>query len=182
MRYFTSDTHFGHGMVSGLRGFQNVPDHDDHIISQIADLSSKDELFILGDLQLSRDLSRLPFLPRNMDCTMHLVLGNHDAGHPHNKGYANKLATYYAFGFKSVLTHGQVSIDGTKYMLSHFPYTRDRDEPRYLSHRLPDRGYRLLHGHLHDQSRRVGNEYHVGLDAHDMQFVSQDTIVAAFAD
>jgi calcineurin-like phosphoesterase family protein len=50
-------------------------------------------------------------------------------------------------------TSAQVRIGGRDVVLSHFPYTRDREATRYPQWRLPNVGTWLLHGHTHGEER-----------------------------
>ena len=47
--FFASDTHFGHVFVGSIRGFDNVNEHDETIISNINKVVRPDDtLFIFG--------------------------------------------------------------------------------------------------------------------------------------
>jgi len=52
MRYFTADTHFGHGRIRALsnREFETGDGHDEYLLDRInSTVGEQDELFILGD-------------------------------------------------------------------------------------------------------------------------------------
>lgn len=54
-RFFTSDLHLGHRLVSEIRGFENVVDHDESIIEQWnKQVKPKDTVWILGDIAVVR--------------------------------------------------------------------------------------------------------------------------------
>ncbi len=79
MIYFTSDTHFEFpGILTkmGRKGFKNVAEHDEQILTNINNLVKKtDTLYILGDFAFTR-----PHYYRNLiQCdNVKFVIGNHD--------------------------------------------------------------------------------------------------------
>lgn len=90
---------------------------------------------------------------------------------------AHKWIDDYHDVFEYVAPYARIKIDREDVMLSHFPYTKDRHEARYMQYRLRDEGKWLLHGHTHQaEQRREGREIHVGLDAWDLTPVSLGTI------
>jgi calcineurin-like phosphoesterase family protein len=164
----------GHKLVSGLRGFENVPEHDEVILRNLrAAVREGDDLWILGDIAFDGWESRIGALSA-LPCRKHLVLGNHDRAHPLNSRAHEYLA---AFGrvFDTVQTFACLNYEGTRFLLSHFPYDGDsHGEDRESQWRLRDEGRVLLHGHTHAQEKfsrsALGTpQLHVGLDAWDLK-------------
>lgn len=91
MRYFTSDTHFGHPLVTALRGFLNNgklrAEYLDIWQTQtrtaahawIKQYVHDDELWILGDLSYRCTVEHTLECLRRINCQhLHLIIGNHD--------------------------------------------------------------------------------------------------------
>lgn len=193
--FFTSDLHFGHRKVAGLRGFgehcTSVAEHDAAIRDGWrARVEETDVVYILGDLSAGgravteNSLGELFELPGGK----RLIAGNHDPAHPMNRD-AWKWTKAFAEVFEHVAPFARVRVLGREVMLSHFPYERDRGPMRYAQYRLRDEGLPLLHGHTHGTERltvlnraegpRV--EVHVGVDAWGLSPVS-DVAVALLLD
>jgi calcineurin-like phosphoesterase family protein len=116
----------------------------------------------------------------------HLISGNHDPVHPfHRDSY--KLYEKWMYAFTSIQPFLRRKLGGKYFLMSHFPYMGTGAEghgaeDRYPQFRLPDMGLPLLHGHTHGHEKHHNSdggspELHVGLDAWDLQLVSQDTIL-----
>lgn len=164
--WFTSDPHFGHRMVAGLRGFAGPDEHDAHLIDRWSRRVGKnDQVWVLGDLTVSSPAKALDII-RGLPGTKHLIAGNHDGCHPMHRD-SHKRVKPYLDAFASVQSAARRRILGKEVLLSHFPYSKDRHEARYLQWRLRDEGAWLLHGHTHGQERIDGREIHVGVDAWD---------------
>lgn len=162
MRYYTSDLHLGHALVAETRGyFGDVSEHDTAVLDSLRDeLNPKgDQLWILGDLSggskrmTERALDLLAALP----FPKHLILGNHDPGHPMHRD-AWKWQRRYLDVFESIqpFARQRFTVDDFRHevMLSHFPYDGDHtEEARYSQYRLRDCGRWLLHGHTHSRGR-----------------------------
>lgn len=194
--YFTSDLHLGHRLVAGLRGYEGrAIDHDDRIrFGWEMRVGPKDDVWVLGDLAASSPTYALEFIA-TLPGRKHLVAGNHDRCHPMHRDAHNWQRRYLEV-FDSVQPFARRRIDGRDVLLSHFPYTRDRGEPRHVQWRLRDEGSWLLHGHTHGQERVTitppipgteflfgpAREIHVGVDARDMMPVSLDEIAKEMRD
>lgn len=171
--WFTSDLHFGHTKVAEHRGFADSDDHDNYLRWMWnRTVMPFDTVWVLGDLSSGskskedRALDILSELPG----TLHLISGNHDSIHPmHSKAYKRQAAFNEVFA--SVSPFARKKVNGQEYLLSHFPYKRDRGAARHTQYRLPDEGLPLLHGHVHTADQRVGRELHVGLDAWGLQLM-----------
>lgn len=81
--YFTSDQHFGHKMVAGLRGYDEakVHEHDEMLIEAwSARVKPGDVVFCLGDFMLPYHEEYATKLLRQLNGTKQLIIGNHDTG------------------------------------------------------------------------------------------------------
>ncbi|ERB55322.1 hypothetical protein N806_29820 [Rhodococcus sp. P27] len=169
--WFTSDLHLGHEKLAELRGFDTIEEHDTAVIESLNDyLRDEDTLFILGDLSAGTgggEVHALGLLEDELaPVDTHLILGNHDRAHPMHRKWVEGQRQLRAWNvFDTVSTFGSVRVNGGQVLLSHFPYTRDRAESRYMQWRLRDEGLPLIHGHLHTEDRFVGREIHIGWDA-----------------
>ncbi len=183
--WLTSDPHLGHRLMAARRGFGgDVGAHDAAVVAALrAAVGPDDHLWVLGDLTM-----RLPEYAcerfRAVPGHLHLVLGNHDAGHPMHRG-AHNLQRRYLGVFESVAMAATLRWEGGPVLLSHFPYRADRGPgpARFPQWRLPDLGGLLLHGHTHLPARRTSDhEVHVGLDAWGLAPVRLADAVAALKD
>ena len=176
-----SDDHFGHRKVSELRGFPTPAHHNIALVERHNDLVRPDDIvWFHGDL--SAGGSKATHEALHWIDLMHgrkrLIYGNHDPGHPMNRDAWKWQKTYLAH-FESAQPFARVSIDETRALLSHFPYTADRNEQRYGQYRLRNEGMWLIHGHLHSKDTITSSrEIHVGLDAWGLNPVSADQIKA----
>jgi calcineurin-like phosphoesterase family protein len=183
--FYTSDPHFGHKRVSELRGFDNIEEHDSHLIEQWdKHVKPDDTVWILGDLCMS-DLDGALHIMKFLNGKKHLIWGNHDVGSPIHKG-AFKHQRQYLEVFETVQPYAKIKLNGQYVVMSHYPYlgtgADHTTEARYSQWRLPDEGLALMHGHVHntDQlhySDKGTPQIHVGLDAWDLAPVSINTII-----
>lgn len=179
--WFTSDLHLGHRKVAELRGFDSVISHDLAIAEAwMAVVQPDDQVWVLGDLtsgsngQLAPALTLLDALPGEK----HLIAGNHDQVHPMNRD-SHKWQRRFLGTFDSVQPFARRKVAGRSVLLSHFPYERDRDEPRYTQYRLRNEGLWLLHGHTHGTEQLTTGFTHkvtgVDLDAYAFQHTYMPT-------
>jgi calcineurin-like phosphoesterase family protein len=172
--YFTADPHFGHKLVSGLRGFNDTESHDNAIMDNWENtVGPNDTVYVLGDLALGFWKEAIGLITE-LPGYKHLIVGNHDMCFPgHRQSY--KYQRRYFLAFESVQSFARLKIAGRYVFLSHFPYVTDGTdmEPRHMQYRLPDLGHFLLHGHTHSNKKVTSDhEIHVGLDAWDLKPVS----------
>jgi calcineurin-like phosphoesterase family protein len=192
--WFTSDLHFGHRKVAEVRGFETTEQHDEALVDHWEDrVRDADDVWILGDLAASSPTYALGVLAA-LPGRKHLISGNHDRTHPMHRDAHNWQRRYLEV-FESVQPFARRRIEGEEVLLSHFPYERDRAEPRHLQYRLRDEGLPLLHGHTHGRERltttlvedaqglsvRTRVEVHVGLDAWGLQLIPLSTIAELLA-
>jgi calcineurin-like phosphoesterase family protein len=180
--WLTSDLHLGHRLVANHRGFGEDTDAHDHevCLRWARTVQPDDQVWVLGDLCLTNPERALD-LVRNLPGRKHFIAGNHDAVHPMHR-HSHRYQREWMRVFDSVQPFGRLRVDGQDVLLSHFPYSKDRHEARYMQYRLRDEGAWLLHGHTHGKERREGREIHVGLDAWDLAPVNLGTIVDLMRD
>jgi len=177
--WFTSDTHFDHQLVGGLRGFDSPGEHDAAVVANWnAVVRPDDTVWHLGDVGMGR-LSRFAEWIGMLHGEIHLITGNHDACAPIHRGAHKHQRQWLSTGFASIQAYARLRINGKSVLLSHFPYRGSGDhtaEERYTQYRFVDDGNWLLHGHTHSTERQQGRQVHVGLDAWGLKPVSVDTI------
>lgn len=194
MRYFTSDTHYGHQNIIGFcaRPYQQVTDMNADLVTRAAEmLSAKDELWHLGDVALGTLDRTLTHLAR-IEADVTLVAGNHDRCHPCNGRRSERYVEVYRDRCRLadlVLTNASLTLsNGAKVHVSHFPYAdpalngqEDRHgqvvADRFAPWRVVDDGSWLLCGHVHDSWRQKGRMINVGVDAWGGRPVSETRIV-----
>lgn len=131
--FFTADLHLGHRLAARLRGFSDLDDHDDMVISKVsAGLSKRTKLFILGDVCFARDLGRLNEIPG----LKAIVLGNHDRA----------KAQKYLDVESVVDLHG--ALQYRRFLCTHVPI-HPQELMRFRAN---------LHGHLHIGGQTGGPE------------------------
>jgi calcineurin-like phosphoesterase family protein len=197
--WFSSDTHFLHAMVAGLRGFTGSAEHDETVIDRWNKLVRPDDLvWHLGDVGLGNETRVLEQAAR-LNGRKQLITGNHDPCWPGRRD-SRKRQRYWLDVFESVQAFAKTRIGGQSVLLSHFPYEGDHTGlDRATQFRLRDEGEWLIHGHTHLQnrlgpnpryltlmdpatggpgaSRPLGREVHAGLDAWDLRPVSEAAIL-----
>jgi calcineurin-like phosphoesterase family protein len=201
--WFTSDTHFCHGMVAGLRGFTSATGHDETLIERWNAVVRPDDLvWHLGDAGLGNETQVLERIGR-LNGRIHLITGNHDPVWPGHRDSRKKQRRWLE-AFESVQAFARTRLGTRMVLLSHFPYESDHTtEARATQYRLRDEGMWLLHGHTHMKNRLGtcphyvtmmdpvsgdgisfprGREVHVGLDAWDLRPVSEAEVVAVMRD
>ncbi len=153
--FFSSDTHFLHGLVAGHRGFETSGEHDETVIARWNALVRPDDLvWHLGDVGLGNEAKVLEQAAR-LNGRKQLVAGNHDPCWPGHRDSRKHQRTWLQV-FESVQAFAKIRLDGQMVLLSHLPYEQDHtDEPRHTQFRLRDQGEWLVHGHTH-QALRLG--------------------------
>jgi calcineurin-like phosphoesterase family protein len=174
--WFTSDTHFQHKKVAGIRdyGSEQVNLHDIGIIDVWNSFVRPDDfVWHLGDVFLGDWKSGLTIV-RQLHGRKHLVSGNHDrvwSGNDH--AIVRRFMPEYLSVFETIQPFAKIKV-GPKpsAILSHLPWfgagEGDRElEERYSEFRLHDLGNRwLIHGHTHSDKKLDGDRsIHVGWDA-----------------
>ncbi|MEL4356919.1 MULTISPECIES: metallophosphoesterase family protein [unclassified Luteococcus] len=182
----TSDTHLGHRLVAGLRGFDDVAAHDDRIIGNLAEGATEDTVWwFLGDIVFGDRPAGLRRLREQVPGRKRLVLGNHDPIHP----YYARQADWEPWRetFEQIHLHAKIRHDGFRLLLTHFSYEGFHpNDDRFAQWRLRDNGAVAVHGHTHGQERTTRStqgslQVHVGLDAWHLRPVTPDEILADLA-
>lgn len=170
--YLTSDLHFGHKLVSEIRGFESTDEHDSALMTEIMDvMTDVDHLWILGDISVSKRAEEYALgLLAEVPGVLHLVCGNHDSVSAiHRDGWKRQKRFMEVFASVQEFARRR-GPDGVDVLMSHYPYAGDlADADRYMQYRLRDEGAWLVHGHTHDSSgglRSGATMLHVGWDAH----------------
>lgn len=166
MRFFTSDTHFGHENIIKYchRPFQHVEEMDQVLIEKWnATVGREDVVFHLGDFSF-HGIERSGEILSRLNGNIVLVRGNHD--------YKTEKI------FKAVCPYSNVQIAGSRVNLSHYPYygTRRSDERDFSAKQLIDDGIWLLHGHVHGEWKVRDRMVNVGVDQWNYKPVSEHEI------
>lgn len=153
-------------------------------------VSPEDEVWILGDMSINSG-SQVAEWVNARPGIKHLVSGNHDKTHTgiFSKGKSDRVLAEWSSVFESIQNETVIEIAERRVTLSHFPFwswgdgpsVRDNNpdfQPRYPDQR-PKEGKDtiLLHGHTHSKETAHERSFHVGLDAHGLQLVSEETII-----
>lgn len=193
MRYFTSDTHFGHQNIIKFcnRPFDSVNHMNEALIANWnSTVTPDDVVFHLGDVALGPWAEWDRLLTR-LNGYKVLVVGNHDRIFKGEKErQQERFAEHYAKWFDEIHHNYPDFIlrDGRVVNLSHFPYEADHmDKARHMEHRLPDHGDALIHGHTHldkviSHSDAGTLQIHVGQDAWGYKPVSETQILQLLDD
>ena|ERR1035437_10239386 len=173
MIFFLSDPHFSHEAIIHYcnRPFANVAEMNETLIKNWNEcVGPHDTIFVLGDLTLSSYNEFFPIAQR-LNGIKFLIKGNHDK---FSEGQYKKL------GF-TVFHELKMKLFGKIVRMSHYPYAYPwykrpfafKSELRFMEHRPPRiPGELLFHGHSHSKKKRIGNMYHVGVDAWNFRPVS----------
>lgn len=181
MRWFSSDTHFGHLNILAYtdRPFRDVQHMNEMLIlNWNAVVMPEDEVWFLGDFAMGKIDQSLP-LGLRLNGEKHLVAGNHDRCWTGNGAKAEKwIQRYRDAGFASIQTSATVDIAGQNVRLCHFPPEGDSHEKdRFTEHRPERSSLWTLHGHVHGKNRISGErQVDVGVDANLYAPVSEQTI------
>ena len=134
MRWFISDTHFGHKNVIeySQRPFKSVKQMDDTMIARWnRNVKDDDQVFMLGDFGLV-GINYLTDVLHSLNGNKILIRGNHD-------GSIEKMRR---IGFDCVVDGAIVTIEGYEVLLSHYPNLFENEQLR-------------LHGHIHEKGKPV---------------------------
>lgn len=182
MRYFTSDTHYGHENIIRFCGRPYVDVHEmnaDLVHRAAGALGNGDELWHLGDVALGRLDETLPHLAE-IAADVTLVAGNHDRCHPSNGPRSERFVEVYRAKCRRrelILTDTRLTLaNGDQIQVSHFPYAEPNLAPvgdeggvsfadPFAPWRPVDDGSWLLRGHVHEKWRQRGRMINVGVDA-----------------
>lgn len=179
MRYFTSDTHFGHANIIKYcnRPFRTAGEMDRHIITEWNKIvKPEDTVYHLGDVAFtSPDWCK--HIVENLNGYKILILGNHDRAE-------EKMLER---GFQEVHQSLQITLsDGTIANLSHYPYRGSANDPyhkpKFDTKNLEDDGRLLINGHVHTAWKTLPGKYknhmiNVGMDQWNFKPISEDEVI-----
>jgi len=179
--FFSSDTHFLHAMVAGLRGFASSEEHDEAVIAAWNNLvRPADLVWHLGDVGLGNEARVLRQAAR-LNGNKHLIAGNHDQCWPGHRGSRSRQRKWLEV-FESVQAFARIRLDGQSVLLSHLPYLGAGDhtlEERHTQFRLHDEGLWLIHGHTHQAEQMSGpRSVHAGLDAWNLRPAPEADVIS----
>lgn len=187
MRFFTSDTHFGHSNIIKFeaenRPFSSTEEMDEVMIERWnAVVKKRDIVYHLGDAIMGDFRAGIEKMKR-LNGQKILIPGNHDRVFSGLKpDYAEKWRPFYKEVFEIVdgeqhftnLDHNR----NFRVLMCHFPYEGDsHGEDRYSDKRPVDNGLPLLHGHVHGQWKFNGRQFNVGVDVNNLTPVSEDEVI-----
>lgn len=174
MIYFTSDLHFGHEKIANIRNFKTTKEMDDAIIKNWnKKVNKNDEVYILGDFTLSKDIVYINDILSKLNGKKHLIKGNHDYWIKKHKS----ISDY----FVSVQDYYELKYNKRKFILFHYPMEEWKG-----SRQINDNYYHLYgHNHCSKQENilyknKSINKYNVGLEANEYEPVSVNDILKFF--
>ena len=150
--YFTSDHHFGHAAARSFyrRPFTSIDEIDRVMIDRWnAVVGTSDEVWHPGDFAVRQSPERVAALLRVLNGQKHLVSGNND-----------DAAVTNCDGWQSVQPYAEVTVDGARLVLCHYPFRTWHDMGK---------GAINLHGHSHGKLKPLPRQFDVGVDVRDFQ-------------
>lgn len=191
MRWFTSDTHFGHQNIMKFepesRPFSSTEEMDEVLIERWNSVvKPRDIVYHLGDAIMGDFRAGVEKMQR-LNGQLILVPGNHDRVFSGLKpNYIQKWRPEYLKVFEVIDREQEfTNLDhrrDLRVLMCHFPYEGDsHGEDRYSEMRPVDNGLPLLHGHVHGQWKFNGRQFNVGVDVNNLTPVSEDEIIAWIA-
>lgn len=156
MKYFIADTHFDHNNIIRLskRPFETMEEHDAQLINNWNNqVNHSDEIYILGDLSMSRSGKHVNSLLDKLNGRKHLIIGNHDA-------YLNDKS-FDRSKFESIQPYLEFNYSKVKFVLFHYPILEWNGFFKDSIH---------LYGHVHNNNKEYfektmpTNTLNVGVD------------------
>ncbi len=154
MRYYIADLHFCHSNLNqrmDRRGFKSGEAMNEYMIKQWnSRVKNDDEVVILGDFCLSRDIAEVSRILGRLMGKKYLIIGNHDR-YLENKDFDRRQ-------FKWIEHYKELNDNKRKIILSHYPimcyngqYRRNGEgEPKVY----------MFYGHVHNTfDEYIVNEY-----------------------
>jgi calcineurin-like phosphoesterase family protein len=180
--FFTSDTHFGHERIIDLceRPFGSVEEMNECLIENWNSVVSDGDLVVhCGDFIMGKFAENINLIDK-LNGTIALVPGNHDRMSSAYKTKDRERFTlmYEDRGVMILNEVNEVSIRGRNVTISHYPYFGDsQGEDRFSDLRPVDKGEFLIHGHVHNQWKRLLNMLNVGVDVWNFTPVEMDEVL-----
>lgn len=169
-------------------------------------VGKRDHLIILGDIVMGKLDENLPLLAQLRAGRITLIPGNHDRwslAYPHRIGsgvgvghgpgaglpvraawkkrYEEQRRGIFCMTDQEPSAWEAWNVGGGQVnaVLSHYPYrgeSQEGREDRYQWLRPEDRGFPLIHGHVHEKWRINGRMFNVGVDVNGFEPVSEETL------
>lgn len=143
MRYYIADQHFFHEALNrgmDCRGFSDVEEMNEYMITKWNHkVHKRDDVIILGDFSWGSPEQTKEIIDR-LNGRLYLIQGNHDKFLSHKDMDLSR--------FKWIKPYEELSDDGRKVVLSHYPIMCYKGQYNYDKNGKP-RTY-MLHGHVHD--------------------------------
>lgn len=154
MIYFTSDTHFWHkNILKYGRDFKTVEDMNNTLIQNWnVRVKNNDEVWFLGDFAFRNEYDTL----QQLNGKKHLIVGNHDR------------KTKLIAGWESVDYYKEISVDGRRIVLFHYPIA---------SWNCAHHGALHFHGHCHGNFKSLDTRIDVGVDCWEYKPVTLNEIL-----
>ena len=178
MKYFTSDTHFGHHNVIGYcsRPFADVRAMDEAMLTNMQQrLTEEDDLYFLGDWSMSQNyyalIKAIPFRH------LYFILGNHDkVGKMVKQLEADEIASKV-----TIAKNLTAKIEGQSFYLVHRPIEASDDLPTLCGHvhekwliQKPGAVLREYKYHQQSEPRTIKQPVlNVGVDRHQFLPISE---------
>lgn len=185
MRWWTSDTHFGHRNILRFepeaRPFSSTEEMDEVLIERWnAVVRPHDIVYHLGDAIMGDFKAGVEKMQR-LNGHKILIPGNHDRVFSGLKfDYRMKWRQDYLSVFRVISAEQVFTTVGRTFDIAmcHFPYEGDsHGEDRYSTMRPKDTGLPLIHGHVHGAWKFRGRQFNVGVDANNLTPVSEEEVV-----
>ena len=143
MRYYIADCHFFHEVLNramDVRGFESAEEMNEYMIEQWnRKVRRNDEVVILGDFSWGKADETMEVLNR-LNGRLFLIQGNHDR--------FLKAKEFDQSRFEWIKTYAELSDNGRKVVLSHYPMPFYNNQYR-LDEQGQPKAY-MLYGHVHD--------------------------------
>jgi calcineurin-like phosphoesterase family protein len=176
MIYLTSDLHFNHNQefIWKERGFNSIEEMNEEIIKRFNSVvQEEDDIYILGDLCMSADLSGNKQLIERLNGRLHIIYGNHDTEN-RMRMYCDCKNVVELCGYATVIKYRKYS-----FYLSHYPTNTGNydDDGRGLKGRMIN-----ICGHIHAKNEFYDMDngqmsYHIEMDAHNCYPVSIEEVI-----
>lgn len=150
--FVTSDTHWGHANIIKYcqRPFASVADMNEYMIKAWNRVvRPEDTIYHLGDFSFLNQLESTKIISQ-LNGKIKIVPGNHDKS-------IRAIAKGDNPGFELLDSIIEVYLDGTMFVLCHFPIE---------SWHKKEHGSIHLHGHSHGNSIAMTNRFDIGIDVY----------------
>ena len=141
---YIADCHFYHNRIChemDKRGFAGYEEMNDHMIRQWnAKVTSKDDVYILGDFSISKPDATVRIL-NQLNGKLHLVIGNHDR-------FLEDRHYSWNGWFRSIEPYQEIRDNGRNVILSHYPVFCYKGQ--YRKDKVGNPLTYMLYGHVHN--------------------------------